>query len=80
VAADLGEVLAANVRAERARRKWSQRELGDRLGMAQRTVSDLENGRAVTVPELLALCGVFGVTARQLLTGADPADLRTLGL
>lgn len=73
-------MLAANVRAERARRKWSQTELGDRLGMSQRTVSDLENGRAVTVPELLALCRVFGVTAGALLAGADAADRRTLGL
>lgn len=76
----LGEVLAANIRAERARRRWSQGELGDRLGMSQRTVSDVENGRAVTVEELRDLCAAFGVTAGQLLTGADPADLRTLGL
>lgn len=77
---DIGEALAANIRAERARRKWSQTALGDRLGVAQRTVSDIEGGRTVTVPELVALCRVFNVPAAQLLVGADPTDLRALGL
>ena len=36
----LSEVVAANIRAEAARRGWSQDELGRRMGIARTSVSE----------------------------------------
>jgi transcriptional regulator with XRE-family HTH domain len=77
----LGVVAAANVRAERARRKWRQKDLADRLGWSVDTLSNLETGqRRVTLDDLVALCRAFEITLDRLLLGADPADLATIGL
>lgn len=75
----LPEALAENVRALRARRRWTQEELAERLGVTQRTLSRLESGRRgdVGIVELERLCAVFGVDLAELLDGAD---LRVLGL
>jgi transcriptional regulator with XRE-family HTH domain len=78
---DLSEVISRGIRAERARRAWSQQELADRAGLSRNTVSDIEaRKRIVSVDYLLIFCRAFGVPASVLLTGADPEDLRTLGL
>jgi transcriptional regulator with XRE-family HTH domain len=76
----VSEVLAGNIRGERAKRRWRQADLATRLGMAQRTISDIEAGRQLTVPELILLCRVLDVTAADLMRGADPDDLAALGL
>ena len=75
----LTEALAENVRALRARKRWSQDELAGRLGITQRTLSRLESGRRgdVGIVELERLCEAFGVDLPELLTGAD---LRKLGI
>jgi transcriptional regulator with XRE-family HTH domain len=79
--ADLGYVVARNVRAERARLGLHQRDLAARLGWVQVTVSALETGkRAVTIGEMPALCDALGVTLADLVRGADPDDLRKMGL
>jgi transcriptional regulator with XRE-family HTH domain len=79
---DLAEAVAENVRALRARRQWQQVELADLLSVSQRAVSTLESGRRtdVGIVELATLCRVFGEPLSELLRGADPAVLRTLGL
>lgn len=76
---DLTEALADNVRALRARKRWSQEELAERLGITQRTLSRLESGTRgdVGIRELERLCAVLEVDLSELLTGAD---LRTLGI
>ena len=38
--------LAEAIRVERARRKWSQAELGERVSVSQGTIKNLEGGRA----------------------------------
>jgi transcriptional regulator with XRE-family HTH domain len=79
----LGEAVAANVRSLRARNRWTQSELADALHISQRAVSTLESeaGRAdVGIQELVDLCRAFKVPLAELLRGADPADLRALGL
>jgi len=77
----LGIVAAANVRAERARRKWRQKDLADRLGWSVDTLSNLETGqRRVTLDDLVPLCTAFEITIHQLLFGADPAELAAIGL
>lgn len=76
-----GDAIAANVRAERARNKWSQAELGERLGWSGATVSDLEVGRrTITANDLPLLCQVFEITLVELAQRARPDDLRALGL
>lgn len=81
VAGTLSSVVAANCRAERARRGWTQAQLGERLGWQRASVGHLEqNRRYVTVDDLVVLCRVFDVPVARLLTGADPPALAALGL
>lgn len=62
--ADL-ERVGAQVKAERSRRDWTQRELGKRIGMHRSRVSKIEKGRvrpgAVRVSEMLALNEALGI-------------------
>ena len=79
--ADFARVIAANVRAERARRRWKQSDLARLLGCSGATISELErNKRAVQASELPKLCQAFGVNLAKLADGADPKDLSALGL
>jgi transcriptional regulator with XRE-family HTH domain len=79
--ATAGDHAAANVRAERARRRWSQGELADRLGWSQSKVSAVEIGaRRMTLDQAVELCRVLGVPLARLLQDAEPDDLRVLGL
>lgn len=77
----LGDHIAANVRAERARRRWTQEDLAQRLGWSRATVGDLESGRRkVAADDLPQLCGAFGVDLAELVRGGPPEDLGRLGL
>jgi transcriptional regulator with XRE-family HTH domain len=77
----LGDVIASNVRAERARRRWQQADLATRLGWARSTVSDLEAGkRRVQADDLAPLCRAFGISFNKLTEGADPSDFEALDL
>jgi transcriptional regulator with XRE-family HTH domain len=77
----IGDVVAANVRAERARARLTQKELADRLGWSAGTLADLEAGRRrPAIDDLPQLCDAFGVRLVDLLVRADPEDLRKLGL
>ncbi|HET9656278.1 MAG TPA: helix-turn-helix transcriptional regulator [Kineosporiaceae bacterium] len=77
----LSDAIAANVRAERARRRWKQEELASRAGMSRTTVGDIEAGkRKVTADYLPGLCRALDVPLATLVAGADPEDLRALGL
>lgn len=63
---DLAEALAAVVRAERARRGWTQAELADALGWGRGKVADVETARrSVTLPDVDALGEVFGMTLEE---------------
>jgi DNA-binding Xre family transcriptional regulator len=77
----LGEVIASNVRAERARRRWRQDDLAERLGWSRQVLSFLESGRRnVLADDLPRLCEALEVDLAELTRGADPEDLRRLGL
>ena len=77
----IGDVVAANVRAERARARLTQRQLAERLGWAVTTLADLEAGRRrPAVDDLPRLCEVFDIRLVDLLARADAEDLRRLGL
>lgn len=74
-------VIAANVRAIRARRQERQADLAARLHWSPPVVSDLEQGRRrVTMADMVKLCKVLGVELRELLNGVEEEDLRALGL
>jgi transcriptional regulator with XRE-family HTH domain len=77
----LGDVIANNVRAERARRRLTQADLADQMGWPRSSIHDVEAGRRKIGPDdLVALCRVFSVSFADLARGADEGDLRTLGL
>jgi DNA-binding XRE family transcriptional regulator len=79
--ADLGEVIAANMRGERARRRLTQDDLAQRVGWSRQVVWQLEsNGRVLKVAELPALCRALDVSLLELARGADPDDLAAIGL
>jgi len=68
----LSEVVAANVRAECARRGWHQGVVAERMGMARNAVSDRARGRTPwTLDEVAQLAVLFGVEVSELL--ARPA-------
>jgi transcriptional regulator with XRE-family HTH domain len=75
------DYAARNVRAERARLRWTQQELADRLGWSQAKVSAVEMGqRVVTLDAAVELCRALGVPLVKLLEGTSADDLRVLGL
>ena len=81
VVAKLSDYLARGVRAERSRRGWRQSDLAERCGWSMDTVSAIERGvRRVDFDDALKLCRALEVPVVILLQGADPDDLRTLGL
>ncbi len=78
---DLGAVVARNIRAERARQGWRQRDLADRLEWSIGMVSDTESGqRRVGIADMPKLCRALGVPLSTLLVGADDEDLRALAV
>ena len=78
---DIGQVIAANVRGERARRRLSQEDLGLRVGWTRQVVWQFESGaRVLKVTELPALCRALDVSLFELTRGADPDDIAAMGL
>ncbi len=79
--ASLADVAANNVRAERARRRWTQAELARRLDWPRTSIHDVEIGRRrLGLDDLAAVCRVFGIDLLDLCHGGDDDDLRALGL
>lgn len=78
---EIAAAVAANVRAERARRRMTQQELADASGLSRSAVSKLEEGRrGVGLDDAAALCRAFGVSLVVLLHGAPPDVLEALSL
>jgi transcriptional regulator with XRE-family HTH domain len=79
--ASLHDVIANNVRGERARRRWTQVQLAEKLGWAQSSIYDIEVGRRkLTLDDLAALCAVFELPLLELCRGGEDESLRALGL
>jgi len=77
----LSVVFPINVRAERVRRQWDQAQLGERIGWTRSMVSDLETGRRnLGVDDIFPICAALGLTLSELAIGADPDEIRALGL
>ena len=80
VAHDTDQVIAANLRALRARQGIRQIDLATLTGLSRPTIAALEKGsRRVTVADAIALCSALGVGVGALLQG-DQDALRALGL
>ena len=77
----LALVVPRNVRAERVRRGWRQRDLAVAMGWSVGMVSDLERGaRRCGIEDIPVICRALGVPLGKLLDGADPDDLTSMGL
>lgn len=77
----LGDVIANNVRAERARRHWTQAHLAELAGWPRTAIHEIESGRRKLGPDdLVTLCRVFRLPLVELARGGDPDHLTTLGL
>ena len=77
----LSEVVSTNARALRAARRLRQRDVAERAGISRSTVALIEgDGRRVSLEDVLALCEGLDVGLRDLLAGADPREVRRLGL
>ncbi|MFC6156123.1 helix-turn-helix transcriptional regulator [Kribbella jiaozuonensis] len=78
---ELDALVAANVRAARARRRLRQEDLADEMGWSRQTVSTVEAGtRRVTLADAVALCAALEIDLRELLLGAPAEALRALGI
>lgn len=65
------ELLAGNLRANRARLNISQRELAEKSKTTQQTIANYERG--LTVPSIEKACklaDVFGVSLESLVRGS----------
>lgn len=61
------EAILGEVRAETARRRWTDSDLARRAGITQATISRRMSGlRPLTVPELLAICAALDVPLADL--------------
>ncbi len=62
------EAVSGNIRAEMARKHFSQADLGRHLGLTQQSISARLNGRVVIdVDELAVIAELLGVESYELL-------------
>jgi XRE family aerobic/anaerobic benzoate catabolism transcriptional regulator len=84
MATDVLELLAARVRAARAARRWTIRELAERSGVSVRFLVQLEAGRGnISVKRLADLARAFSLAPADLLRESDadaPRIVALLGL
>ena len=75
------DTVANNVRGERARRRWTQAELAERLGWPRTAIHDVEIGRRrLSLDDLAALCRTFELPLIELCRGGDRYELAALGI
>lgn len=54
----------------RRERKWTQEELGEKIGVTNKTISKWENGNYMPpIDVLLMLSEMYGVTINELIKG-----------
>jgi transcriptional regulator with XRE-family HTH domain len=66
--------LGQNIRLERKRRKLTQRELADLLGMSRATISQIENGtiQDIGVRKIIRILEVLGLEIKVRQAGSPP--------
>jgi transcriptional regulator with XRE-family HTH domain len=79
LAPDIAELLGSNIRALRDQRRWSQSELGEKLGVGQTNVSQDENGHAnMTLERAGRYALALGVPVMVLFVEAHSRHLMPL--
>lgn len=69
-------MLAASLRAERARRGLRQEDIAEAMGWARSTVAEVESGsRRLSLWEVARACEVLGVGLHDLVRGAEGEDV-----
>lgn len=77
MAAEILELVGQHVRAARAARHWTIRELAERSGVSVRFLVQLEAGRAnISVKRLADLASAFKIPTADLLNDDDSPDAR----
>jgi transcriptional regulator with XRE-family HTH domain len=77
----LADVFANSVRAERSRRGWRQSDLAAKCGWSLTIQGAIERGaRQVNLDDIAKLCAALGVPLTKMLDGAEPDQLRSLGV
>lgn len=75
----LSQAIADQIKAERARRGLTQRDVYDGVGMARMTYVRIENGsRVADVTQLSRIAGMFGMPLALLVERAE-GELRRTG-
>lgn len=70
--AGIRKALAEEIRAARARKKYSQGELADLAGLSRATVARLEMGtRSADVVQLIAIADALGIDPGVMLDAAQ---------
>lgn len=74
---DLREIVAANLRAERARRGLRQEDLADLVGLSRSGYADVEAARRrLTLAETVDVLDALDLDLRDLLAGRDEVARR----
>lgn len=74
-AQDALDLIGANIRIERANRRWTAAELAARTGCSRRTIQNIEAGRPqVSIGHVMNACAVLGLP----LFTPDPQELARL--
>ncbi|MEE2568580.1 helix-turn-helix domain-containing protein [Pseudarthrobacter sp. J64] len=77
----VSERVAANVRAEAARLKMSQRHIAHTLGISQSSANRRYLGiTPIDVNELYRLANSFGVPVAQLLPAEEPQGIQPVAM
>jgi transcriptional regulator with XRE-family HTH domain len=78
---ELSGTIAANARAERARRQLRQDDVAAAAGISRTRLSVIESGdRRITIEDIIDLCRGLHVGLRDLLAGGDPKLVELLQL
>ena len=64
--------MTNRLRVLRAERKWSQAELGERLGVSRQTINAIETGKYdPSLPLAFAMARLFGLAIEDIFSDDD---------